>query len=198
MDDTRGLNLQSFYAASVQIAIFRQHSIFWRKVFKECIDACYSATSEFLRSAAVYVAGHLTDGKLIHAFIEQSCVEIEGKLDSKLEELLWPYRRSHLSTQNPRWFIDNIITLTIEAVLLDKITGSLTFEDVARLQGVRLAEIAAEPPGARQRRVELNSQIAAWTCVIRTCKKFQQASPCTYTRRITSIVSLLTVESIRR
>lgn len=103
MDDTRGTSLQGFQAPSTQVAIFRQQSVFWSAISKEYLDACYAATLEFLRCAVAYVADRHTGEKLMHAFMEQSYVDIGTKLDAKLDELLWPYQKSHPSTQNPNY-----------------------------------------------------------------------------------------------
>jgi hypothetical protein len=71
-------------------------------------------------------------------------------------------------------FIDNVTILGVEAVLLDKIKGLLSYEDVAQLRGDRLADIAAEPPGAQEERSLLNNQIEVLVEVIRTCKRYKQ------------------------
>jgi hypothetical protein len=55
----------------------------------------------------------------------------------------------------------------------------LSYRDVAQLRGDRLAEIAAEPPGAQQERDDLKRQIAVLLEVIRTCKKYKHAGSCT-------------------
>lgn len=76
-------------------------------------------------------------------------------------------------------FIDNVTILGVEAILLDKIKSLLSYEDIARLKGDTLAEIAAEPPGAQQERDELSQQIDVLGEVIRTCKKYTHAGSCT-------------------
>jgi hypothetical protein len=53
--------------------------------------------------------------------------------------------------------MDNITILGVEAILLDKIKGLLSYEDVAQLRGDRLADIAAEPPGAQEERSVLSN-----------------------------------------
>ena len=103
MADNRGICLQGFHASGTQIAIFRQQSVFWQTIAKDYIDTCYAAALEFLQCAVVHVAGQYTGEKLMHTFIDQSFHEIGNKLDEKLEELLWPYLKSHPSTQDPRY-----------------------------------------------------------------------------------------------
>jgi len=76
-------------------------------------------------------------------------------------------------------FIDNVTILGVEAILLDKIKDLLSYKDVAQLRGDRLAEVAAEPPGAQQERDDLKRQVAVLLEVIRTCKKYKHAGSCT-------------------
>jgi hypothetical protein len=103
IDETRGTSLQGFQASGTQTAIFRQQSAFWDVISKEYVEACYSATMEFLKCAVMHVAGRYTGEKLMRAFLDPSFAQIGSNLEAKLEELLWPYRKSHLSTQNPAY-----------------------------------------------------------------------------------------------
>lgn len=58
---------------------------------------------DFLKIAVIFVGGRYTGEKLMRTFVDPSFVEIGRKLEAKLDELLWPYRKSHPSTQNPRY-----------------------------------------------------------------------------------------------
>jgi hypothetical protein len=100
MDDTRGTSLQGFQAAGTQTAIFRQQSVYWSKISQEYIGACDAATLDFVKCAVMHVGGRHTGEKLMRTFIGPSFSEIGSRLEQKLNELLWPYRKSHPSTQN--------------------------------------------------------------------------------------------------
>jgi hypothetical protein len=102
-EETRGTNLQGFQTSDTQTAIFRQQSAFWDVISKEYVDACYHATFEFMKCAVMHVAGRYTGEKLIRAFMNSSFTQIGSTLEAKLDELLWPYRKSHPSTQNPKY-----------------------------------------------------------------------------------------------
>jgi hypothetical protein len=101
IDDTRGTNLQGFQASGTITAIFRQQSVHWGTLSGEYIDSCYLAASEFVKCAVMHVANKYTGDKLMHAFVYQSLEEIESKLEQRLNDLLWPYQKSHPSTQHP-------------------------------------------------------------------------------------------------
>ncbi|KAM0721528.1 hypothetical protein Q7P37_002453 [Cladosporium fusiforme] len=249
MDDTRGTSLLGFQSSSTQTAIFRQQSVHWETISKEYVEACYVAALDFLKCAVMHVGGRHTGEKLMHAFIDRSFNEIGSRLEQRLNDLLWPYQKSHPSTQNPNYswrvtpskktqrsqnsddgevdgddedgeeefdsddswadiavklnyqhelvfaaealditdayydtklaldtFIDNVTILGVEAVLLNDIKDLLSYKDVAQLGADRLAEIAAEPPGAQQEREKLGHQIAVLIEVIRTCKKYKRTS----------------------
>lgn len=103
MDDTRGTSLQGFQASGTQTAIFRQQSAHWGTISKEYVDACYAAALEFLKCAVMHVAGRHTGEKLMNAFIDRPFNEIGKKLVQRLNDLLWPYQKSHPSTQNPNY-----------------------------------------------------------------------------------------------
>ena len=101
MDDTRGTSLQGFQASGTQTAIFRQQSVYWGTISKEYVEACYAAALDFLKCAVMHIGGRYTGEKLMRAFINRSFNDIGSRLEQKLNELLWPYQKSHLSTQNP-------------------------------------------------------------------------------------------------
>ncbi|GAB7326472.1 hypothetical protein MBLNU13_g10472t1 [Cladosporium sp. NU13] len=103
MEDTRGTSLQGFQASSTQTAIFRQQSVHWGTISKEYVEACYAAALEFLKCAVMHVGGRHTGEKLMHAFIEKSFDGIGNRLEQRLNDLLWPYQKSHPSTQNPNY-----------------------------------------------------------------------------------------------
>jgi hypothetical protein len=48
-----------------------------------------------------HVAGRYTGEKLMKTFVSKSFREIGGRLEQRLNDLLWPYQKSHPSTQNP-------------------------------------------------------------------------------------------------
>jgi hypothetical protein len=101
IDDTRGTNLQGFQASGTVTAIFRQQSVHWGTLSREYIDSCYLAASKFVKCAVMHVAGKYTGDKLMLAFVYQSLTEIETRLGKRLNDLLWPYQKSHPSTQHP-------------------------------------------------------------------------------------------------
>jgi hypothetical protein len=101
IDGTRGTNLQGFQASGTVTAIFRQQSVHWGMLSREYIDSCYLAASEFVKCAVMHVAGRYIGEKLMLAFVYQSLTEIESKLERRLNDLLWPYQKSHPSTQHP-------------------------------------------------------------------------------------------------
>jgi hypothetical protein len=103
MEDTRGTSLQGFQASSTQTAIFRQQSVHWGTISKDYVEACYAAALEFLKCAVMHVGGRHTGEKLMHAFIDKSFDEIGNRLEQRLNDLLWPYQKSHPSTQNPNY-----------------------------------------------------------------------------------------------
>lgn len=103
MDDTRGTSLQGFQASGTQTAIFRQQSVYWGTISKEYVEACYAAALDFLKCAVMHIGGRYTGEKLMRAFINRSFNDIGSRLEQKLNELLWPYQKSHLSTQNPSY-----------------------------------------------------------------------------------------------
>lgn len=59
-------------------------------------------------------------------------------------------------------------------MLLDKLRGLLSYEDIARLKPNELSEITAEPPGAQNRRDQLENQVKVLVEVIGICRKFKQ------------------------
>jgi hypothetical protein len=75
-------------------------------------------------------------------------------------------------------FIDNATILGVEAILLDNVKALFSYNDVAQLAGDRLAEIAAEPPGAQQERDALKHQIDVLNEVIQTCKRYKHTGSC--------------------
>jgi hypothetical protein len=85
------------------MAIFRQQSVHWGTISNGYIGDCYSAASDFLKYAVIHVGGRHTGEKLMRGFMDQSFNEIGSKLEQKLTELLWPYQKSHPSTQNPKY-----------------------------------------------------------------------------------------------
>jgi hypothetical protein len=98
IDETRGTSFQGFQASGTQTAIFRQQS-----VSKEYVEACYRTTMKFLKCAVKLVAGRYTGEKIMRTFLEPSFRQIESNLEAKLNELLWPYRNSDPSIQNPAY-----------------------------------------------------------------------------------------------
>lgn len=101
IDGTRGTSLQGFQASGTVTAIFRQQSVRWGTLSKEYTESCYVAASDFVKCAVMHVAGRYTGEKLMLAFVNQSLTAIGSRLEQRLSDLLWPYQKSHPSTQHP-------------------------------------------------------------------------------------------------
>ena len=103
MQDNRGKDLRGLIKRGNIQVVFRQQSVFWNMINHAHVAACHSNAMESVRLAVMHVAGRHTGQKLMQAYINPAFDAKYQELETKVTELLWPYRKCHLMTDNPRW-----------------------------------------------------------------------------------------------
>ncbi|OQO06212.1 hypothetical protein B0A48_08800 [Cryoendolithus antarcticus] len=96
----RGTDLPQLSISNPVSAVFHQQSVLWKPIAQLCADDCCTVVIQFVREAVNYVAGPHTGQKLLRLF-DPYFRDLRRRLDAKVDELIWPYVKSHLSTQNP-------------------------------------------------------------------------------------------------
>jgi len=104
MRENRGKDLPNLLKRGTLQAIFRQQSIYWDPIARSHVHNCRTAALEFMRLAVDQVAGRYTGHKLMEAYVNPAFDVKYARLEEKIGELLWPYQRCHLITDNPRRF----------------------------------------------------------------------------------------------
>ena len=108
MRDTRGKDLPGMISTKTVQAVFRQLALPWDAITDRFTTECFDATFTFLKLAIKHVAGHHTGEALLRAYVYPGS-HGDGfdsrrvLLDSKVKELLWPYKECHPMTYNPRY-----------------------------------------------------------------------------------------------
>ncbi|KAK6411668.1 hypothetical protein LTR95_018060, partial [Oleoguttula sp. CCFEE 5521] len=100
MKRNRGTGLPQLLSSDVVAAVFRQQSVLWKSFAQLCADDCCRAVIHFIREAVIYVAGPHTGQKILRLF-DAYFGDLRARLDAKVDELIWPYVKGHLATQNP-------------------------------------------------------------------------------------------------
>lgn len=103
MRENRGKDLPNLLKRDTLQAIFRQQSIYWDPMAKAHVHSCTAAALDFMRLAVTHVAGRHTGQKLMQEYVNPAFDVKYAQLHAKVEELLWPYQKCHLITDNPRW-----------------------------------------------------------------------------------------------
>lgn len=99
MAGRRGTNLRSHPSEAVP-DIFRQQSVFWETITRKHVDRCYAATTGFILTAVMHVAGRHTGEKIMQYHMNPAFDRKSDVLDDKISELLWPFQKSHPITYN--------------------------------------------------------------------------------------------------
>ncbi|KAK5172239.1 uncharacterized protein LTR77_003877 [Saxophila tyrrhenica] len=105
IERTRGKDLRGLPSSRTARTIFRQLSVPWQSIAEEYLGQCLDATSAFLTLAIQHVAGDHTGPAFVSAYLypEDNSVGLEARrklLESKLQELIWPFNHSHPMTAN--------------------------------------------------------------------------------------------------
>lgn len=103
MTTNRGKDLQNLLKRSALQAIFRQQSIRWQNCAQHYAYEYGSAVSLFVKEAIGHIAGEHTGRKLQSKYADPALEAKKNRLGEKVDELLWPYQRCHLLTNDPRW-----------------------------------------------------------------------------------------------
>lgn len=104
MRENRGKDLPNLLKRGTLQAIFRQQSVYWDQLARAHVHSCRTAALEFMRLAVTHVAGRHTGKKLMQTYVNPAFDAKYKRLEEKVAELLWPYQKCHLITDNPRWF----------------------------------------------------------------------------------------------
>ncbi|KAK4890570.1 hypothetical protein LTR27_010732 [Elasticomyces elasticus] len=99
----RGRYLPGTVSPKLITAIFRQQSAPWEYIARRYVESCYDHIARFLEQAVVHAAGKHTADKLMERYFYPALDKASDTLDSKINELLWPYQKSHPMTANPRY-----------------------------------------------------------------------------------------------
>ena len=103
MQRSRGTGLPGILSTKTVRTVFRQLSLPWAKFAEGFGEECFNTTYTFLELAIMHVAGPHTGDALLRAYVYPRA-DGEGFdsrrtfLEAKINELLWPYNKSHPMT----------------------------------------------------------------------------------------------------
>ncbi|KAK5674786.1 hypothetical protein LTS10_012522 [Elasticomyces elasticus] len=223
----RGRYLPGTVSPKLITAIFRQQSAPWEYIARRYVESCYDHIARFLEQAVVHAAGKYTADKLIERYFYPALDKASDSLDSKVNELLWPYQKSHPMTANPKYrskkdrvsslsdeqglahttgsrvdqaqtaalpsssvtaaealdraemyyeialdtFVDNCVTLAIEAGLLDGIAGLFERDGGWQDEPNTVSDLGGESMEAIEERNRAEAEKRVLQEVIATCRK---------------------------
>ncbi|KAK3636443.1 hypothetical protein LTR56_014230 [Elasticomyces elasticus] len=223
----RGRYLPGTVSPKLITAIFRQQSAPWEYIARRYVESCYDHIARFLEQAVVHAAGKYTADKLMERYFYPALDKASDALDSKVNELLWPYQKSHPMTANPRYrpkkdrasspgdeqglahttgsrveqaqtaalpsssvtaaealdraemyyeialdtFVDNCVTLAIEAGLLDSIAGLFERDGGWQDEPGTVSDLGGESTEAIEERKRAEAEKCVLQEVIGTCRK---------------------------
>lgn len=101
MQETRGKDLKGLISRNNIQLVFRQQSVKWERIVRAHVDDCHQVALGYMRAATLHIAGDHTAQKLMREFVNPTFDRKDENLEAKVEELLWPYQRSHPITENP-------------------------------------------------------------------------------------------------
>ncbi|KAK5725055.1 hypothetical protein LTR17_013254 [Elasticomyces elasticus] len=216
----RGRYLPGTVSPKLITAMFRQQSAPY-------VESCYDHIARFLEQAVVHAAGKYTADKLMERYFYPALDRASDSLDSKVNELLWPYQKSHPMTANPKYrskkdktssfsdeqglahttgsrvdqaqtaalpsssvtaaealdraemyyqialdtFVDNCVTLAIEASLLDSIAGLFERDGGWQDEPSTVSDLGGESTEAIEERKRADAEKRVLQEVIATCRK---------------------------
>ncbi|KAK4952403.1 hypothetical protein LTR10_009209 [Elasticomyces elasticus] len=215
----RGRYLRGTVSPKLITAIFRQQSAPWEYITRKYVEGCYDHIARFLEQAVAHAAGKYTADKLMERYFNPALDKASDALDSKVNELLWPYQKSHPMTANPRYrskkdmassaitgsradqaqiavlpsssitaaealdraemyyeialdtFVDNCVTLAIEAGLLDGIAGLFERDGGWQDEPNTVSDLGGESMEAIEERNRAEAKKRVLQEVIATCRK---------------------------
>ncbi|KAK5743945.1 hypothetical protein LTR17_002283 [Elasticomyces elasticus] len=215
----RGRYLPGTVSPKLITAIFRQQSAPWEYIARRYVESCYDHIARLLEQAVVHAAGKYTADKLMERYFYPALDKASDTLDSKINELLWPYQKSHPMTANPRYrskkdmassaitgsrvdqaqiaalpspsiivaealdraemyyeialdtFVDNCVTLAIEAGLLDGIAGLFERDGGWQDEPNTVSDLGGESMEAIEERNRAEAEKRVLQEVIATCRK---------------------------
>lgn len=95
MRNNRGKNFPGTIPQTTIQLIFRQQSFHWRRLVREAQELCLELTEKLLRAAMDHVAGEHTADLLWDNYGSPLFDDSETALESKMNELLWPFEKCH-------------------------------------------------------------------------------------------------------
>lgn len=152
MQNNRGKDLRGLVKRNNIQAIFRQQSVYWEPLSRFHVQRCHSAALEFMRLATKHVAGPYTGQNLMESYVNPAFDAKYTELEAKISELLWPYQKCHLITENPGWItqtstrnaVNNTNERAIPGQLADSSFGTgLCWSDVAIRNGYSSDQVVA-------------------------------------------------------